>query len=134
MFSFFEKRKINFRRDSNLPEDGAFRFAKVPRVPTTPPAKGRAPIKLPKLNEELRIPRAAGCQNCNLTGYRGRIGIFEAFLIDDEMEKFILKNPSIAELREKAIERGMVTMKQDGIIKVLEGTTTIEEIERVTGE
>ena len=81
-----------------------------------------------------KIPKAAGCQYCNSTGYKGRVGLFEAFLIDDEMEKFILKNPSIAELKEKAIKNGMLTMKQDGFIKVLEGVTTIEEVERVTGE
>lgn len=91
-------------------------------------------IKIPKLNENLKIPQAKGCQSCNDAGYRGRVGIFEAFLVDDEMEKFILENPSIAALREKAIKRGMVTMYQDGLIKVLHGTTTIEEVERITGE
>jgi len=50
------------------------------------------------------------------------------------MEKFILTSPSIAALRKVAIKKGMVTMKQDGLIKVLEGITTIEEVERVTGE
>jgi len=81
----------------------------------------------------LKIPKAKGCKDCNFTGYRGRIGIFEAFLVDDEIEKFILTSPSISALREKAIKRGMLTMHQDGIIKVLEGITTIEEVERVTG-
>ena len=82
----------------------------------------------------IKIPQAKGCKNCNFTGYRGRMGIFEAFLIDDEMEKFILKNPSIAALRKMAIKKGMVSMRQDGLIKVLEEITTIEEVERVTGE
>jgi len=87
-----------------------------------------------KNTKNIKIPRAAGCQYCNSTGYKGRVGLFEAFLIDDEMEKFILKNPSIAELKEKAIKNGMLTMKQDGFVKILEGITTIEEVERVTGE
>jgi len=90
--------------------------------------------KLPKLAMGLKIPKVKGCKSCNLTGYRGRAGIFETFLVDDEMEKFILTNPSIAALREKAIKKGMITMKQDGLIKVLEGITTIEEVERVVGE
>ncbi len=90
--------------------------------------------KIPKLTSGLIIPKTKGCRNCNFTGYRGRIGIFEAFLVDDEMEKFILTSPSISELREKAIKNGMVTMYQDGLIKVLEKITTIEEVERVTGE
>lgn len=81
-----------------------------------------------------KIPRAVGCKSCNFTGYRGRIGIFEAFLVDEEMEKFILKEPSISSLREMAIKKGMVTMYQDGILKVLEKITTIEEVERVVKE
>ena len=91
-------------------------------------------IKVPKISEGLKIPQAMGCRDCNFSGFRGRVGIFEAFLVDDEMEKFILKSPSIAALKEEAIKKGMVTMKQDGLIKVLEGITTIEEVERVVGE
>jgi len=91
-------------------------------------------VKIPDLSEDLKIPRVVGCRDCNFTGFRGRRGIFEAFLVDDEMEKFILKTPSISALREETIKKGMVTMKQDGFIKVLEGVTTIEEVERVTGE
>ncbi len=91
-------------------------------------------IKIPKLTKNLKIPKAKGCKYCNFTGFRGRIGIFEAILINSEMERFILKNPSISAFRQEAIKRGMVTIYQDGLIKVLEKTTTIEEIERVTGE
>ena len=91
-------------------------------------------IKIPALDSNLKIPRAVGCRACNSTGFTGRIGIFEAFLVDDEMEKFILENPSTAALKEKSTKKGMVTIKQDGIIKTLEGITTLEEVERVTGE
>ena len=91
-------------------------------------------IKIPELRAGLKIPKAKGCKDCNFTGYRGRLGIFETFLVDDEMENFILTSPSISSLRKKVIEKGMVTMKQDGLIKVLEGITTVEEVERVTGE
>ncbi len=91
-------------------------------------------VKIPKPKKGLKILQAKGCKYCNFTGYRGRIGIFEAILIDEEMEKFILKNPSIASFRKLAIEKGMVTIFQDGIIKSLQGLTTIEEIERVTGQ
>jgi len=55
------------------------------------------------------------------------------FLVNEEMEKFILKAPSIAALRKEAIKKGMITMQQDGLIKVLNGVTTIEEVERITG-
>ncbi len=91
-------------------------------------------IQIHKLALNLKIPQVKGCKNCNYTGYRGRIGIFEGFLVNDEMEKFILTNPSIAALRSEAKRKGMVSMKQDGLIKVLEGITTIEQVERVTGE
>ena len=84
--------------------------------------------------KDFKIPVAKGCEDCNFTGYRGRIGIYEFFLVDEEMERFILTNPSIMELRELAIKKGMVLMHEDGIIKVLEGITTLEEVERVTGE
>ena len=91
-------------------------------------------LKIPKITLGMKTPKVVGCQDCNFTGYRGRIGIFEVFLVDDEMEKFILTSPSIAALREKIIKKGMVTIYQDGLIKVLEGITTIEEVERVVGE
>lgn len=99
--------------------------------------KGSLPTKILskyKLTEKTKIPEAKGCKSCNSTGYRGRIGIFEAILFDEKMEKFILQNPSIADFKEEAAKSGMLTMKQDGFIKVLEGKTTIEEVERVTGE
>lgn len=88
-------------------------------------------IDLPKIE---KIPKAVGCQECNFTGYKGRSGIFELFLVDEEMEKFILTFPSIAALKEKAIEKGMIPMYQDGLLKVIEGETTIEEVERVATE
>ncbi|MBM3257795.1 MAG: type II/IV secretion system protein [Candidatus Nealsonbacteria bacterium] len=91
-------------------------------------------VKIPSLNKDLKIPRAKGCKECNFTGFKGRLGIFEAILIDDEMERFILDNPSIAAFREQAIRKGMIPMRQDGLIKVLEGQTTIEEVERVSNE
>jgi type IV pilus assembly protein PilB len=88
-------------------------------------------IKIPK---DLKIKKPRGCEDCNFTGYRGRTGIFEAFLVDDEMEKFILTSPSISALKEMAKRKGMVTMYQDGLLKVIDGITTIEEVERVAME
>jgi type II secretory ATPase GspE/PulE/Tfp pilus assembly ATPase PilB-like protein len=101
--------------------------------------KGLSKVKkeiLPRsfFDPNLKIPQAVGCGNCNFTGYKGRVGIFETFLVDDEMEKFILTNPSIVAMRKLAMKKGMVLMYQDGLIKILEGVTTVEEIERVAGE
>ncbi len=90
-------------------------------------------VKIPEIKPEIKIPRTKGCPACNLTGYQGRVGIFEAFVIDDDMERFILKAPSITAMRDHAIKKGMILMHQDGLIKVLEGITTIEEVERTTG-
>jgi type II secretory ATPase GspE/PulE/Tfp pilus assembly ATPase PilB-like protein len=87
-----------------------------------------------KIPKDLKIKRTRGCEDCNFTGYRGRVGIFETFLVDDEMEKFILTSPSISALREMAQRKGMVTMYQDGLLKVIDGITTIEEVERVAME
>ena len=93
-------------------------------------------INIPKIDENLKIPFISpeGCKYCNFTGYKDRAGIFEVFLIDDEMEKFIIDNPSVSAIKNKAIKNGMITMRQDGIIKILEGETTLEEVDRVAGE
>lgn len=89
-------------------------------------------IEIPDLNN-LKISRInkEGCELCNFTGYRGRMGLFEAFLVDSEMEKFILNNPPVSSIRELAIKKGMVTMYQAGLIDVVLGDTTIEELRRV---
>ena len=89
---------------------------------------------LPEIKQGIKIPKPHGCPVCDNVGYKGRIGIFEFFKNDDELENFIAKSPSIVELREKAVAKGMASMKQDGIIKVLQGITDLEEIEKVAGE
>ncbi|MEK9194503.1 MAG: GspE/PulE family protein, partial [Patescibacteria group bacterium] len=91
-------------------------------------------IKIPAINEKTKIPHAKGCESCNSTGYKGRVGIYEAMIIDDQMQKFILKLPSTVEIRELAAQKGMVLMRHDGLIKVLEGQTTIAEVNRAAGE
>ncbi len=89
---------------------------------------------IPMPTEKTKIPQKEGCEYCNFTGYKGRQAIFESFLVDEEIENLILKSPSISSLRELAKKKGMVSMRQDGFLKVLEGVTTIEEVERVTSE
>jgi len=91
------------------------------------------PNKTPKLNLDLEISYSEGCNECNLTGYKGRTGVFEAFLIDREIEKTILQSPSINELDDLLSKKGMINMIQDGYLKVLEGITDIKEVERVLG-
>jgi type IV pilus assembly protein PilB len=86
-----------------------------------------------KIDPALKIAEAKGCERCDNTGYKGRIGIYEILVNTPLFEKFILTNPSITEIREYAKEKGMITLKQDGFLKVLQGITTIEEVERVAG-
>ena len=68
---------------------------------------------------------------CNNLGYKGRIGIYEAILIDDEIEPLILLNPTETEILKKSEKQGILNMKQDGILKVLNGVTSLDELERV---
>ena len=87
-----------------------------------------------KVKTDIKIAEAKGCDSCNNTGYKGRVGIYEIIVVTPEFEKYILNNPSITEIRDFAKEKGMTTLKYDGFLKVLDGLTTIEEVERVTGE
>lgn len=86
------------------------------------------------LSPNLKLARAQGCPACNQTGYRGRIGVFEVILVDSALEEFILKKPSTSRLRAFAIKQGMVGMYQDGLLKVVQGVTTLEEVMRIVEE
>jgi len=81
--------------------------------------------------ETFKLFKGAGCSECNNTGYLGRIGIFEALTVTEKVGRLILERAPASEIEKQAIEEGMITMKQDGYLKVLEGTTTIEEVLRV---
>jgi hypothetical protein len=74
---------------------------------------------------------AVGCDTCNYTGYKGRIGVYEAILADRSIELIIRENPSEREIREAAAHQKILCMKQDGIIKIIKGVTSFEELERV---
>jgi type IV pilus assembly protein PilB len=76
--------------------------------------------------------KGKGCQNCSNTGYRGRFGIFEIFVIDDDARKLIYEKVSSSVLRNRAREMGMRTLREDGIRKVLAGLTTPDEVIRAT--
>ncbi|NUQ65000.1 MAG: Flp pilus assembly complex ATPase component TadA [Pirellulales bacterium] len=78
--------------------------------------------------------RGVGCRSCRNTGYRGRIGIHELLVIDDELRDAIVSDPSVGNLRRIAVRHGMIQLQQDGFRKVREGITTIEEILQVAGD
>jgi len=84
--------------------------------------------------QTIRIYKGKGCPVCHGTGYEGRLGIFEVMTIDETMRKAILEKKDAPEIIAIAVKNGMTTMMDDGIRKVLEGLTTIDEILRVTKE
>jgi general secretion pathway protein E/type IV pilus assembly protein PilB len=78
------------------------------------------------------LVRGHGCSNCSLSGYSGRKGLFEIFLVNDEIQKMIFDKLPVSEMREHARELGMRTLREDGLRKIASGMTTIEEVMRVT--
>ncbi len=88
-------------------------------------------VTLPVIDKLFR-PHQGGCDACHGTGYKGRIGIYELFKIDREMEKLVMSAATTAEIFEEAVKTGMTTMAQDGIYKSIEGITDIDEVDRVT--
>lgn len=102
----------------------------------------------PKVLEEMRnvlgplwqkdiLPKfykGTGCSECGNSGYLGRIGVFEVLSVSEKISRLILERASASEIEKQAKEEGMVTMKQDGYLKVLEGITTVEEVLRVAQE
>jgi len=94
----------------------------------SPSAKVSVPENITSLS------KSSGCPECNQTGYKGRIGIFEVFQMTPEIEKLATQeHVAISDIKKSAIKSGMITMLQDGILKALQGQTTLEEIYRVTG-
>ena len=87
-----------------------------------------------KAPDELKFYHSRGCGACNHLGYKGRVGVFEVFVVDDAMQQLIFKGSSTVEIKAQAIKSGMVTMIQDGLLKALEGITDVAEVFRVTEE
>ena len=85
-----------------------------------------------EIKDPLYIYEAKGCEACGFKGYVGRIGLYEIFSMSDEIAELIEKNPLESLISKAAQKQGMLTMEQEGILKVLDGQTTIEEITRVT--
>jgi len=86
----------------------------------------------PEEAKKVKPKKGKGCSICNNTGYKGRCGLYEVMEIDDEIRELILVGASAVELKKKAIERGMITLRRSGLIKVMEGATTLEEVARET--
>jgi len=85
------------------------------------------------ISEEISYYEPKGCKRCG-SGYSGRVGIYEVLEMTKELSELILTKPSEADIKKEADRQGMITMKQDGILKVLKGLTSIEEVLRVAEE
>jgi len=104
-----------------------------------PPSQVQENIKtvlgplLPRIyqTKPIKIAKGNGCSQCDQTGYLGRIAIFEVIKITSAINRMILKQEAAKDIQEQAIKEGMIMMKQDGYLKILDGTTTIEEVLRV---
>jgi type IV pilus assembly protein PilB len=88
-------------------------------------------------DKPVRLYRATGktngatCETCGGSGYHGRVGVFEVFTVSDPISKLVLSRATMKDIESQAVSEGMITMKQDGYFKALEGTTTLEEVLRV---
>src|SRR5689334_6244594 len=100
-------------------------------VPLPPQAKMEAGFT-PEEAKTAKIFKGRGCSLCNGTGYKGRAGLYEVMEVDDDIRELILIGASAVELKKKAIERGMITLRRSGLIKVKDGVTTLEEVARET--
>ncbi len=88
----------------------------------------------PNPSGQVKLYKGKGCEACGDSGYLGRVGIFEVMSVSEKIAKLVLQKADAATIENQAKEEGMITMKQDGFLKVLSGTTTIDEILRVAEE
>jgi len=97
------------------------------------PAEGLIEIGFSKEEaSSLKLYKGRGCSTCNNTGYKGRVGLYEVMEITDELRELIIIGASAMELRRKAIDLGMVTLRESGLYKIRDGITTIEEVVKET--
>jgi type IV pilus assembly protein PilB len=99
--------------------------------PTPPQAMTDAGFT-PEESQQVVPKRGRGCEKCNGTGYKGRVGLYEVMEVTEQLRELILVGASALELKRKAIEEGMITLRRSGLRKVMEGVTTIEEVARET--
>ena len=86
----------------------------------------------PQEVKTVKIYKGKGCGVCNNSGYKGRCGLYEAMEVTDELRELVLVGASALELKKKAIELGMISLRRSGLIKVMTGQTTLEEVARET--
>jgi type IV pilus assembly protein PilB len=101
------------------------------KVPHKLPEKALLDIGyLPEEMKSVQAWKAGGCESCNNTGYKGRVALYEVMPIDDDIREQILTRAQSREIKKKAIEKGMITLRRSGLIKIKNGVTSIEEVLR----
>jgi len=99
--------------------------------PTPPPALIHAGFTQEEAEKVVPM-KGAGCERCNNTGYKGRVGLYEVMEVSEELRELILVGASGLELRRKAVDEGMITLRRSGLRKVMDGMTSVEEVVRET--
>ena len=84
--------------------------------------------------KSIKLFKGRGCQACSNTGYKGRVALFEVMPIDDDMRELILSGASSYDLRQKAVQNGMISLRESGLHKIRDGVTSLEEVARETIE
>jgi len=97
----------------------------------TPPVEAFRRLNLSMDLDSITFYRGRGCERCRQSGYKGRIGVFELMVMSDHIRELVLKKAPAHRIRDEALDAGMTTLRQDGMQKVLEGVTTMEEALRV---
>jgi type IV pilus assembly protein PilB len=82
--------------------------------------------------KDLGVLKAKGCDQCNNTGYKGRTALYEVMPINDDIREMILNRAQSREIKKKAIEQGMLTLRRSGLVKIMKGITSVEEVLRET--
>jgi Type II secretory pathway, ATPase PulE/Tfp pilus assembly pathway, ATPase PilB len=96
-----------------------------------------ARVKKPKLGDKITLYKPKGCDYCNGTGYKGRVAVAELLVVDREIQDLITRSdkmPTAAEIKDLAIKKGMTTMEDDAVLKILAGLTSLSEAENVLGK
>jgi type IV pilus assembly protein PilB len=93
-----------------------------------PTLRGLGLSETPLVDAEQSFHEAVGCERCGGTGYRGRIGVYEIMLVDEQLRRLILQGVSAEEIGSAAKKVGMISLREDGLMKAARGITTVEEI------
>jgi type IV pilus assembly protein PilB len=86
----------------------------------------------PEEAKSAQVMKGRGCGTCNNTGYKGRVGLYEVLEVSDDIRELILAGASSLEIKQKAVEEGLVTLRRSGLIKIMKGVTSIDEVVRET--